>query len=469
MKTSTHWKFSRQFFPVVGIFLAVVAGHPSSGKGADEEGFVSIFDGKSLDGWSGQDMSFWSVEDGAITGTIWTNRAPKMNQYLVWTNGLVEDFELKLESRIAGEKAVRANGGFQFRSRRLPDGDVAGYQIDNNRDTPWKVRIYDEFGRHDLARPGERTVFDARGKKSVEKFTLDSATTNFGVEVWHEYHLTCVGPKIELRINGRLIAETTDNDADSFEARGLLAMQLHTGPPQLAQFRNIRLKKLGAASPASLRDSLRAEAALFWDLGERLNAHQPMLVARSSIVAELSRAESPALFARFERAYFDAQFEHNKPRHWNMPGTAMTVFLRARVPDGSWNSALIAKRGNHASCNFNLFSVDLPATPGADIGFEMHTDAGFFMVSFPVSRIAATSWHDLAGRYDGTRIQILCDGVVMDEKAARGKLTANNEPLLVGVETADGRVMRPFSGEMESAALWTRALSDAELAAVRGR
>ena len=35
---------------------------------AAESGFVSIFDGQTLNGWSSDDMSYWSVEDGAITG-----------------------------------------------------------------------------------------------------------------------------------------------------------------------------------------------------------------------------------------------------------------------------------------------------------------------------------------------------------------------------------------------------------------
>lgn len=39
-------------------------------RAADNNGFESIFDGRTLEGWRGQDMSFWTVEDGAITGTI---------------------------------------------------------------------------------------------------------------------------------------------------------------------------------------------------------------------------------------------------------------------------------------------------------------------------------------------------------------------------------------------------------------
>ena len=104
-------------------------------------------------------MSFWSIEDGAITGTISPEHAPAMNQYLVWQPELVENFELELDFRLTGSATTNTNGGFQFRSRRLPNGDVAGYQVDNNFGQPWKVRLYDEFGRHDLALEGQRSVF----------------------------------------------------------------------------------------------------------------------------------------------------------------------------------------------------------------------------------------------------------------------------------------------------------------------
>jgi hypothetical protein len=43
---------------------------------------------------------------------------------------------------------------------------VAGYQVDNNYLQPWKARLYDEFGRHDLALQGDRTVFDRDGPRA---------------------------------------------------------------------------------------------------------------------------------------------------------------------------------------------------------------------------------------------------------------------------------------------------------------
>lgn len=85
---------------------------------ADNEGWVSLFDGQSLNGWDG-DTRFWGVKDGSIyvepscekpTGTI----------YLVWQGGEAADFMLKFESK--GTENV--NGGVQFRSYLTADNDV---------------------------------------------------------------------------------------------------------------------------------------------------------------------------------------------------------------------------------------------------------------------------------------------------------------------------------------------------------
>lgn len=448
----------------LGLRACVFNGHAAAGA----DGFEPIFDGRTLEGWLGQDMSFWSVEDGAITGTISPEHAPKLNQYLVWQGGLLDDFELKITFRLRSTNSPAVNGGFQFRSRRLPNGDVAGYQVDNNYLMPWQARLYDEFGRHDLALQGERTVFDPDGTKRTEKLTLEPGADDFRLDEWHEYHLISQGRKFSLRVNGKLIAEVTDNDDDSFEATGILAPQLHTGPPMKAQFKDIRLKRLTPARKPDARATLLATAALAWQLGKRLNAHQPPLKAVGKITpglpAEGPGARAGARIAKLEEAYFDLQKDLNQPKLWNITGNAITVYLRVWIPDGSWNSALLSKRGNHDVVNFNLFSTDLSETPGPDIGFEVHTEDGFAMTSFPVSRVDATGWLDLIGRYDGRRLQILCNGRMMSEKSCSGALTQNSEPLLIGAETHDGVPRRFFTGEMEEAALWPRALTDTEVA-----
>ncbi|MHB8522919.1 MAG: family 16 glycoside hydrolase [Limisphaerales bacterium] len=457
-------KFST-LLATTGLALGSLATH---GVAAGTDGFEPISDGRTLEGWLGQDMSFWSVEDGAITGTISTQHAPKLNQYLVWQGGLLDDFELKVTFRLRSTNSPAVNSGFQFRSRRLPNGDVAGYQVDNNYNMPWKARLYDEFGRHDLALQGERTVFDLLGAKHTETLTLEPGADDFRLEEWHEYHLIAQGRKLSLRVNGKLIAEVTDNDDDSFEATGILALQLHTGPPMKAQFKDIRLKRLAPARKPDARETLLADAALAWQLGERLNAHQPPLKAIGRITPGLPTegpgAHTGAKIAKLENAYFDLEKDLNQPKLWNISGSAITVYLRARIPDGSWNSALISKRGNHDVVNFCMFSTDLVETPGPDIGFEVHTENGFVMTSFPVSRVDAKGWLDLVGRYDGKMLQLLCNGRVMSEKPCSGALTQNSELILIGAETHDSVPKRFFTGEMEETAIWPRALTDTEIA-----
>src|SRR6185503_14738014 len=90
------------------------------------------------------------------------------------------------------------NGGFQFRSRELPDHDVAGYQVDNDTRGGWLVRLYDEHGRHTLALRGQRAEIAADGKITHTKLPDAEGKPEFRLDDWHEYHLVCRGPKLTL-------------------------------------------------------------------------------------------------------------------------------------------------------------------------------------------------------------------------------------------------------------------------------
>src|SRR5437867_3387041 len=92
---------------------------------------------------------------------------------------------------ISTAHATEENNGFQFRSRLLPDHDICGYQVDNNLQTPWLARLYDEYGRHTLAWRGERATFDLEGNRTVTKIDGADGTAWFRLEDWHEYHLIC--------------------------------------------------------------------------------------------------------------------------------------------------------------------------------------------------------------------------------------------------------------------------------------
>lgn len=211
--------------------------------------WVTLFNGSSLEGWHSADPSIWTVEDGAITARSTREKPAVRNHYLAWigpegTDNQLGDFELKLRHRLVSDKDV--NGGFQFRSE-IFDGDIPsdcrGYQVDNNTNTSWQARLYDEFGRHTLAWRGEHSTFLPGGEHKIEAIAGHGEPARFSLGEWHEYHLICKGSEITLKINGRLIAKVTDLDPEHFDPKGVLALQLHSGPEMLVQFKDILLKR----------------------------------------------------------------------------------------------------------------------------------------------------------------------------------------------------------------------------------
>lgn len=438
-----------------------------------ETGFVQIFDGRSFDGWKAPDMSYWSIEDGAFTGRISREHPCQVNQYLVWQVGELADFELKLVSRVRGEGAI--NNGFQFRSRILPDGDVAGYQVDNNLQTEWLVRLYDEFGRHTLAFRGKRTVFNPAGEPTSRDLPEASGPAWFRLEDWHEYHLVCRGPMLSLRVDGRLTAEVEDHDRFRSDLRGALALQLHSGPPTVVQFKDIRLKVLRPRSTLPeprwtraesnrRRQVILAEAAAAWDLG--VGGHGSRFPLRQvadsdfDVRAHGRGALAGATVADLRRAWFDGG------RSIDVTGTGLTAYVRLRDPAGRWEDAFLTRHDSADRSSFRLYGTHSPGTPGPDVVFEVHTTQGTGRVSFPVARIDATAWHDLVGRYDGNKIEIYCDGIRMARQNWNGgALTPEEITTRVGAEgDGSGQAAHPFTGQIEEAALWSRALPEDDIA-----
>ena len=111
-----------RLFTRIGMALLCLA---VAGSAAETEtGFKPIFNGKDLRGWDG-DMKFWSVKDGAITGRSTAENPARANTFLIWRDGEVDDFELRLSYRVIG-----GNSGIQYRSRERENWTVAGYQAD---------------------------------------------------------------------------------------------------------------------------------------------------------------------------------------------------------------------------------------------------------------------------------------------------------------------------------------------------
>ncbi len=186
-------------------------------------------------------MSYFSVEDGALTGTTTTEHNPPYNQFIVWQGGTVRDFELKCKFRIFGAKA---NSGVQFRSAVKDKGLVWGYQADIAVTGPYLGGIWDEYGpRKSLAARGESNVIDETGKKTTVRFAAAEALLqNINLQVWNEYHIIAQGPHIILKINGQKTAELIDWERGKAATSGVLAMPIIPGEPMKVQYKDLRLK-----------------------------------------------------------------------------------------------------------------------------------------------------------------------------------------------------------------------------------
>lgn len=206
---------------------------------ATEPAAVSIFDGKTLNGWSGLSAN-WSVEDGAITGENKADAPIGGNTFIVYEKP-VKDFELTLEFKIAG-----GNSGIQYRSKVF-DKDkfvVGGYQADIDANKRYMGINYEERGRGIMAERGEIIAVDKDGKKSRVGSTgdADALLGQIKFDGWNKYKIVARGNVLQHYINDVLMSELQDSEPGKSAAEGVLALQLHAGPPMKVQFKNIMLK-----------------------------------------------------------------------------------------------------------------------------------------------------------------------------------------------------------------------------------
>lgn len=211
----------------------------------------SIFNGENLEGWDG-DPRLWSVVDGAIRGETTPENPSNGNTFLIWKGGRTKDFDLRMTFRCT---AVN-NSGIQYRSRHVTEGNVRNpwivrgyqYEIRNENELPSVSGfIYDEGGtRRRMVLVGEQAVWGEDGNKTVTGtlITADEFKELFTLDDWNDVAIVARGPHIRHYLNGRLILECTDKHPELALLDGILALQLHSGKPMWAEFKNIRIAEL---------------------------------------------------------------------------------------------------------------------------------------------------------------------------------------------------------------------------------
>lgn len=223
-----------------------------------ESGFISIFDGKTLEGWAGDDP-FWSVKDGAIHGEITPETLIDRNRFLIYKGDIPADFELKLEYRISPS----GNSGINYRSEVVEGINyyaLKGYQFDLDGANNLTGSCYEERIRSTLARIGEQTelpsIPDAGALSYRQKnlWTARKITNVLGsplelvnqinVGGWNQVHLVARGYHMQHYVNGVLMSEVFDQDTVNRRSDGLIGVQVHIGPPMTIEYRNIRIRAL---------------------------------------------------------------------------------------------------------------------------------------------------------------------------------------------------------------------------------
>jgi hypothetical protein len=219
-------------------------------------GMVSLFNGKDLAGWDG-DPRLWSARDGAIRGETTRENPTQGNTFLIWKGGELGDFELRLSFRIQN-----GNSGIQYRSRLLPAREgstnnwrVGGYQAEVEN-APGKVGfLFGEAAGGWLCDVGNKVVIGEGRKPQVVGSLGDRKAigSTYKMKDWNDYVIIAKGNHLVHYLNGIQTVDVIDNDEKGRALSGILALQIHAGPPMVVEFKDIRLKQYdtSAAKPAS--------------------------------------------------------------------------------------------------------------------------------------------------------------------------------------------------------------------------
>jgi hypothetical protein len=187
---------------------ACLWGAPSVSLAAEksEEGFVSLFDGKTLNGWHLMNGASFVAEDGVL----------KLNGGRGWLRSDKEysDFVLRLELRFMKPKQ---DGGVFLRS--------------NTEGENWPTRKYEVQCENTLRMA---MIFGAQQELNVEL----AQKALKPVREWNEYEIRIVGSSIEVRLNGVLVNKS--HSANDLK-RGYLGLQGENG---FHEYRNFRIKVL---------------------------------------------------------------------------------------------------------------------------------------------------------------------------------------------------------------------------------
>lgn len=220
-------------FPVKSVTAALVAALTGASTNElvrlqaamDSISFQSLFNSKNFSGWEGDTTNSFRIAEGAIVGGNLQNKIPR-NEFLATTR-FYTNFILRAECKLLGP----CNAGIQFRTQRIPNHhEVKGFQADMSvgKDGGYWGKLYDESRRNKILGVSENRA------QMIERLKAED---------WNQYEIRCEGPRIQLFVNGVRTLDYTETDP-TIPLFGIIAVQIHAGPPSEAWYRNISIAEL---------------------------------------------------------------------------------------------------------------------------------------------------------------------------------------------------------------------------------
>ena len=214
---------------------------------AAEEGFTSLFDGKTLDSWTirclPKDRELGAKAWTVNRGTLLANTMGNKDHFYIWltTNREYGDFVLRLRVQI--ERNVPGNSGIQIRSRYIAEtGWMEGPQINIDPTNPQgtTAMLWNEG-------PGVHRWLSNRPVKDLKFRYADEGNG------WNDMEITAKGMKIRSLLNGVTVVDYDASgilDDELHKSRGvgtkgLIGLQIHSYHELKLRFKDIRIKELG--------------------------------------------------------------------------------------------------------------------------------------------------------------------------------------------------------------------------------
>ena len=192
----------------LALLFAVAVATLSAQAPAKTDGWMKLFDGKSLSGWHPENNATWTVENGSLVSSQSSDGWLRSDQ----TYG---DFVLKIEFL----NSPGGNSGVFFRASKEskagdPPNPAEGYELQiNNEDPKWATGSIEDV---------------------IQRLSPVSPAAN----KWHTYVLEVRGDHISATLDGKKVLDGHDAKYKS----GYLGLQHHQN--MKIEFRNIQIKRL---------------------------------------------------------------------------------------------------------------------------------------------------------------------------------------------------------------------------------